>query len=317
MKRQCEAILAFDTSNYTTSIAVVTRENKIEIDERACLQVAKGERGLRQSHALFQHMDRLPGLIDSVFQQVDPSCIKGVAASDRPRPVEGSYMPVFRAGTSIGKAVASTLAVPFFSFSHQEGHLASAALGTEIETLDRYLAFHLSGGTCELLLVDNGIIECVGVSKDISFGQVIDRIGVAMGLPFPAGKELDEMASVEICQKPLLKDIPFHGLDTNLSGFETQAAKLWDTGSIKKEQLASQVFSTMVRGLAKWSERASTQLNCEHILYTGGVAESRVLREGLMEHMKTTQIKASFAAAGRSSDNGIGIGILGGRQRWR
>lgn len=317
MKRQCEAILALDTSNYTTSIAVVTRENIIEIDERSCLQVAKGERGLRQSHALFQHMERLPELVASTFQRIDPSCIKGVAASDRPRPIEGSYMPVFRTGTSFGKALASALAVPFFPFSHQEGHLASAALGTDIEFLERYLAFHLSGGTCELLLVENGVIQRVGGSKDISFGQVIDRIGVAMGLSFPAGRELDEMAAREPRQDLVLKDIPFTGLDTNLSGLETQAERLWNSGTVGKEQLSYQLFSTMLRGLMKWSERAAAQLNCDRILYSGGVAESRFLQEGLIRSLETSDVKVSFAAAGRSSDNAIGIGILGGRQLWR
>jgi len=317
MKRQCEAILALDTSNYTTSIAVVTREKKIEIDERVCLQVAKGERGLRQSHALFQHMERLPDLLADTFQRIDPSCIKGVAASDRPRPVEGSYMPVFRAGTSFGKVVASALAVPFFSFSHQEGHLASAALGTEIEFLDRYLAFHLSGGTCELLLVEDGTIQRVGGSKDISFGQVIDRIGVAMGLSFPAGKELDDMAAREPSQDPVLKDISFTDLDTNLSGLETQAIRLWNSGKVGKEQLSNQLFLTILRGLVKWSERASDQLNCDRILYSGGVAESRFLQEGLSRSMENSDVKISFATSGRSSDNAIGIGILGGKRLWR
>lgn len=75
--------------------------------------------------------------------------ICAVAVSERPRPVEGSYMPVFRAGVSVAESIAAALRVPVYRYSHQEGHIA-AVCGALDESV-RTVSFHLSGGTGEIL----------------------------------------------------------------------------------------------------------------------------------------------------------------------
>ena len=229
--RYKDSVLGIDTSNYTTSLAITDINGKIVTDRRKLLTVKQGERGLRQSHALFQHMENLPEMLLSLFGDIDKNCIGAVAASSRPRPVEGSYMPVFKAGVNYGKVMAAGLGVPFFEFSHQEGHLEAVRRHSSLSEEPEYLAYHLSGGTCELLHVKNGVVGILGGSKDLSFGQVIDRVGVAMGLEFPAGKKMDLIA-VDFRDKHgsagktiaktgvLLKKIPIDGFEINLSGIE-------------------------------------------------------------------------------------------------
>ena len=188
-------VLGLDTSNYTTSAAVFDGGEGRNLAR--LLEIRPGELGLRQSDALFQHVKRLPALLEELGQEGGLQGLSAVGASTRPRAVEGSYMPCFLAGEGQGRGIASALGVPFYAHSHQQGHLAAAAWSAgRLDLLDRpFLAWHLSGGTTELLLVrpegTSVAAEIIGGTSDISAGKLIDRAGVLMGLPFPAGKALD------------------------------------------------------------------------------------------------------------------------------
>ena len=191
--------LGIDTSNYTTSAAVFDGSGGYNAGR--LLEVRPGELGLRQSDALFQHIKHLPGRFAELQAEGWLTGLSAVGASTRPRAVEGSYMPCFLAGEGQGRTLADALGVPFYAVSHQQGHIAAAAWSAgRLELLDRpMLAWHLSGGTTELLYVEpdgvNVRAQCVGGTSDISAGQLIDRTGVLLGLPFPAGKALDALAS--------------------------------------------------------------------------------------------------------------------------
>ena len=192
-------VLGLDTSNYTTSAAVFDGADGCNAGR--LLAVRPGELGLRQSDALFQHVKQLPALLEELEGRGLLRDLKAVGASTRPRAVEGSYMPCFLAGESQGRALAAALGVPFFACSHQQGHLAAAAWSAgRTDLLDGpFLAWHLSGGTTELLLVvpENGNVRAarIGGTTDISAGQLIDRTGQYLHLDFPAGKALDKLAA--------------------------------------------------------------------------------------------------------------------------
>lgn len=109
--------LGIDTSNYKTSVAVTDRRGNILFDKRIFLTVKKGERGLRQSEALFQHTNRLPDILSEALENENiRNNICRVCVSSRPRPVDGSYMPVFLAGISAAKCISSALNVPLYRF---------------------------------------------------------------------------------------------------------------------------------------------------------------------------------------------------------
>lgn len=302
MGRLC---LGFDTSNYTTSAAIfdgTTGENRGKL-----LTVAEGTLGLRQSEALFQHTKRLHLMMEKLRCDGALGEICAVGASTRPREVEGSYMPCFLVGEGQGRSIAAALGVPFFACSHQQGHIAAAAwsAGRE-ELLDMpHLAWHLSGGTTELLLVrPEGCMvraELIGGTTDISAGQLVDRIGVSLGMAFPAGKAMDELSRGSDCEKCFrvkLADGKF-----SLSGMENKIRAMAEQGEPPAD-IARYTFETLADVLTRatlWAKQCYGDLP---VLCSGGVASNALLRSRL-EPMGTV-----FAPAQYSTDNALGVAIL-------
>lgn len=308
-----EYVLGIDTSNYTTSAAVAGPDMSVIADERRLLDVNKGERGLRQQQALFLHVNRLPEMIESAYRKLDEagvsrSCIKAVAVSERPRPVEGSYMPCFLAGVMAASSVSSALGVPLYRFSHQEGHIAAVDPLTD----ERFLCYHLSGGTCELLDVrrtGSGYrVEIIGATKDISFGQLLDRVGVAMGYVFPAGAAIDRLAATGMSRK-IMKPLRLSGLSFNVSGLETQALR--SIGKVPEEDIAAELMEKIADLLTDLTKKARKETGIESVVLCGGVAQSRYIRTRLEERLDGI----SFGEP--SSDNAVGIAKLGAKALWQ
>lgn len=315
-------MLGIDTSNYKTSVAVTDSQGKILCDLRKLLHVKQGERGLRQSDALFQHMENLPELLEEALADGRARRIAAVSCSDRPRPQEGSYMPVFKAGTGFGQAVAAAIQVPYYTFSHQEGHIEAIKSSCDLSDQTHFLCYHLSGGTCELLEVSEDGVAIIGGSKDLSFGQVIDRVGVKLGMRFPAGEEMDRLAIGAAKSSDDLKRIPADGLYFNLSGIETQcgrrAAAMMEQGlgQEEKKKLVRELFDKIVRILIEITQKASDETSINKIMFTGGVSSSRYISEKLKQHFSNTGISAEFGQQRLSQDNAVGIALLGGKQLW-
>ncbi len=291
--------LGVDTSNYTTSLAT-SLNGKVENNLRIMLSVGEGERGLRQSDAVFQHTVNLP----KVFEMLGEVSPRAVGVSATPRDVDGSYMPCFLSGIAAATAVAKTHGVPLYRFSHQAGHIAAALYSCGREDLHHspFLAFHVSGGTTELTLVDNGKITLLGGTKDISCGKAIDRIGVLMGLNFPCGKELDALSNNPSAVKP--GKITVDGFDFNLSGLENKAEKLLHDGA-EKSYIADFVLSHITAVLTKLTENALEKYGNLPIIYAGGVMSNRYINMTLTE-----RFGGLFAESEYSCDNAAGIARL-------
>ncbi|MGI6731260.1 MAG: O-sialoglycoprotein endopeptidase [Anaerovoracaceae bacterium] len=313
-------ILGIDTSNYTTSVAITNKDGMVVADVRKPLKVKQGERGLRQSYALFQHFENFPQMISQLFQQIEKEQIGVIAVSSRPRPVEGSYMPVFKAGVNYGKVLAASLEVPLLEFSHQEGHIEAIKHRGALHNESHFLAFHLSGGTTELLYIKNNEYELIGGSKDISFGQVLDRVGVAMNLKFPAGKEMDLIAQEEknkhsIIEVEKLKKIPRDGLFINLSGIETQCQRRLAENE-NNQLLVMELFDKISLCLCQLTEEAVKETGCTFVLFTGGVAASSYIRKHITDYFQGKDLLIQFGDPLLSSDNAVGISMLGGNKLW-
>lgn len=298
--------LAFDTSNYTTSVAWFSPEKQCH--SRKLLDVPQGALGLRQQEALFQHVKRLPELTQALFAQ-GPGPIAAVGASATPREAEGSYMPCFLAGASQAQVVAQTLDVPYHAWSHQQGHLAAAAWSAgHIELLDSpFLAWHLSGGTTELLRVEpqgaSVTARVIGGTCDISAGQLIDRTGVLLGLPFPAGKALDALSTAATGkQKPFR--VKTNSLSFSLSGMENQVKSMAERGE-ERSEIARFVLDTLSDVLVRTTAAAQNAYPGEPVLCSGGVASNSRLRFQL-----TKLCQAVFATPEYASDNAMGAAIL-------
>ncbi|MDD6255274.1 MAG: hypothetical protein PUA82_04630 [Eubacteriales bacterium] len=323
--RGSRAVLAFDTSAYTTSAAAAAKGGIVCADERIHLSVEKGERGLRQSQALFQHINNIAELTEMVCEKIERGgfTIAAVAASSRPRPVEGSYMPVFLAGLNTGKSIASALHVPFYEFSHQEGHIAAAA--GVLPSDKASVAFHLSGGTGEILVLRGCMpVGRAGGTLDISFGQLIDRTGVALGFEFPAGPEMDAAALCglsdlkyhfsrrgrRVYDDPVLSPVHLNGTYANLSGIETSCLKAADTG-VSREKIAAELFMRVSDAVADMTAAACRDAGADSVILAGGVASSAFLREELTDRLAHSGVRAVFGESSLSSDNAVGTARLG------
>ena len=300
--------LGIDTSNYTTSAAVY-REDGTGCNSSRLLDVEKGGVGLRQSDALFQHVKRLPERFSDLREAGFLTEITAVGASTQPRAVEGSYMPCFLAGTSQGQVLADTLQVPFYGFSHQQGHIAAACWSAgRLELLDEpILAWHLSGGTTELLMVvpEKGNVRAarIGGTTDLAAGQLIDRTGKLLQLDFPAGKALDRLAS-QTEERERFR-VRLDGLNFSLSGVENKAQKLVEKGK-EPAAVARYVLLTIASLIRRATDKAKMLYPGLPVLCSGGVASNSILRSFLYD--------AVFAASEFSTDNAMGIAILARRR---
>ena len=299
------SVIGFDTSNYTTSVAVfdgIGGENCSKL-----LPVKAGELGLRQSDAVFHHTKSLPELSDRLFSHFDASTVTAVGVSTRPRAVEGSYMPCFLVGYSHAKMLASVLGVPLFECSHQQGHVAASLWSAEqMELMDQpHLAWHLSGGTTELLFVkpDRWNVSCtrIGGTTDISAGQLIDRTGQLLGLPFPAGKHLDQLS-----QKAQKKDcfkVKCPEMEFSLSGMQNKLQQYYAVCNDPAET-AGYALRCIAQAVFCATENALKIHPGLPVVFSGGVASNSLLRS-VMEPLAPV-----FAQPQYSTDNAMGVAVL-------
>lgn len=307
-------ILGIDTSCYTTSMAGVDLNGNIIFSFQKQLDVPLGERGLKQSTALFHHLNNLPILTNTLRSLASCHEIAAVCASDRPRPIEGSYMPVFQFSYRIGQSISDLLRVPFFKVSHQENHIMAGRYTARGPNSDQFLTFHLSGGTSELLYVSSkpsGFeVEIIGGTTDLSAGQFVDRIGVAMGLPFPAGPHLEKMASSG--SGDIILNGSVKGTKISFSGPESQGQRLI-CQNMSYNEIAYAVYDLLVRTISKCILNAVKSGYPNEVLLVGGVSSSKILKIGLQERIKrhNRNIQLYFADPELSKDNAVGTALLG------
>ena len=303
-------VLGIDTSCYTTSVALAG-DGRVVASWRKLLTGKEGERGLRQSEGLFQHVNALPGMVEGLMKEAGSVEIAAVCASSRPRDVDDSYMPVFLAGVSLGKSVASILGVPFFETCHQKGHVRAAMVDSGIEK-GEFIAMHLSGGTTETLFVDENLnISLLGGSDDLHAGQFVDRVGVKMGLSFPAGPHLEEMA-VKGTSRSLFKLSHKDG-HCSFSGAEAEAMHLIEKGGMSNEDIAAEVYNYLARAITWLLMDAFEKTNAKQALLAGGVASSRLLRKLVRERCRKKGVnqKICWAKPELSGDNACGVALIG------
>ncbi|MBR6529843.1 MAG: hypothetical protein IKT43_00300 [Clostridia bacterium] len=300
-----EFCLGIDTSNYTTSLAAVSLCGGEVLSVRRLLETPAGHVGLRQSDAHFLHTKNLPDLFDELSSRL-PAGAKfvRVGVSTRPRGVEGSYMPCFLAGVASAKAAATAAGASLFETSHQEGHVAAALYGCpDFPTVSEFYSMHLSGGTMELLKVTDSErgyeTKLVAATLDVTAGQLIDRVGVHMGLAFPCGKELSRLALCATKKFDRVKlSVKSDGI--NLSGLENRAKMLFDKGE-KREDVAAFLLREIARAIVALYEFGDTSLP---LLLCGGVSASAYLRE------KITHQNVYFTDPALCTDNAVGVALL-------
>lgn len=300
--------LGIDTSNYTTSAALYNSQTGEITQQKKLLPVREGQLGLRQSDAVFHHTAQLHTLFEELVRGVDTKQIAAVGVSSRPRPVSGSYMPCFTVGQNTAKILSAALKIPLCEFSHQEGHISAvlySAKKTELFNRD-FLAFHVSGGTTEAVLakgLGSGFeFELVAQTLDLNAGQALDRVGLMLGLKFPCGPQLEQLAlknTEKLSARPTIK-----GCDCCLSGVENQCKKLISQGK-SPEYVSAYCLEFIRKTLEKMTDALLEKHGELPLVYAGGVMSNSIIKNSFKE-----KYNAAFAEPVFSSDNAAGIAYL-------
>ncbi|MCI9448790.1 MAG: peptidase M22 [Clostridiales bacterium] len=311
--------IGFDTSNYTTSVAVCDENGMILGNIKCPLPVKQGERGLRQSDAVFAHVKNFPQIARELRKLVysfdkNETEFAAAACSLTPRDIEGSYMPCFLVGRAVAETVCAAFNIPLYYTSHQTGHVMAALSSACInEGLDinsfmnrEHYALHFSGGTTEILSVSPDRqkvfeIKRIGGTSDASAGQIIDRIGVALGYSFPCGAEIDAEAmkfqgKIKSCS-PSVK-----GLECNLSGLENKAEKMINDG-VDTAEISAYILEYIAKTAARLVASAKERYGEKPVVFAGGVMSSAYIRCSL-SHL------GMFSSAEYSSDNAAGAALI-------
>ena len=302
-------ILGIDTSNYTTSAALLYEDGELIANVKRPLPVKQGEVGLRQSDAVFAHIKNIPSAMEEVREHLGGRVPVAVGVSEKPRNVDGSYMPCFLSGVAVAESISASLNLPLYRFSHQCGHVMAALYSSGSEEImnGSFAAFHVSGGTTELLLVSGDThgfrAEQVGGTKDLNAGQIIDRIGVFLGMPFPAGPHM-ERAALAYTGKVPTKKPSVDGTYANLSGLENMARKMYEeSGDVGKT--AAFVFEYIGNSIALMCDNFISAYGDMPFVFAGGVMCNSIIKSKLKE-----KFDARFAEREMSADNAVGIAEL-------
>lgn len=307
-------VLGIDTSCYTSSLACVSLEGEVLLNKQVLLELADGTRGLQQSKAIFNHLKNLPSITSELKSTIDKPELVAVCSSVKPRPQKDSYMPVFVLSQSLGQVIANINNVPYYESTHQENHIMSGLYSLGGFKAKHFLVVHLSGGTTELLDVrvhNHGFdIDMIGSSLDLHAGQFVDRIGVSLGLPFPSGPHLEELANNELESY----DIKYYVKDLNISfsGPETHIQRQIVKG-LDSRKIARGVYISLINTLGKWLINAVKKGYPRDVLLVGGVSSSRIIREGLRadSEIKNEGLSLYFADPQLSKDNALGTALIG------
>lgn len=297
--------LGIDTSCYTTSAAVYDSSKGLLGEERIVLTVKEGNRGLSQSNMVFQHVKNLPVLLERLSPLLQD--LTGIGVSAFPRRRADSYMPAFLVGKGTAESLACSLHIPLYFFSHQENHAMAALRDAPSLWGKPFYMMHMSGGTQDVLSCEwqeEGMdIKELLTSKDITAGQFIDRVGVALGLPFPCGKWLEPLAekgddSYKIPRSSVKGAFSF-------SGPETKVQRDIQSGNYRKEDIARGVLVHIGRALEK-ELTAYPFIEGRPFIAVGGVMANRYLRSKVEDICHTMHLVPYFADPRYSSDNATG-----------
>ena len=302
--------LGIDTSNYATSLAVFDTAGEVVCAKKRFLPVKEGQLGLRQSDALFHHTAALPEMLEELGREADLTRIAAVGVSQKPRPVEGSYMPCFLAGVSAATAFAQARGIPLVRTTHQQGHAAAALFAARGEELfrEKVLLFHISGGTTDLLLCDQvRTIETLGTSTDLYAGQAVDRVGVRLGFGFPAGAEVSRLAAEYT--EPIKPKSSVRGMECSLSGLENQCNALLKAGK-SPAYVCKYCLLCVADTVVKMTRAAQKEYPGLPVVCAGGVISSDIIRAWVQQRLP----QVYFVPGQYSSDNAIGVSILAARE---
>ncbi len=309
--------IGIDTSCYTTSVAIMDAEDRLLADCRRLLSVKQGSRGLSQSEMVFQHTRNLPDLFEQAIGGLNkPFHFIGIGVSSSPRPISSSYMPAFLPGYGLARSLSASLAIPLYEMSHQENHIYAGLWSANWFPEKDFLAVHLSGGTTEVVAVtklsSKPSFSLVAGSMDLHAGQFIDRVGVALGLPFPAGPHVEQLAATYTGQPIEVPSVVREG-SVSFSGPESHIQRLISQGTVPPAAIAAAVQACIGRSVLKMLSYGAAKTGIHEILLAGGVTANHYIRQFLIEKLHRQSMRLYIPDHAYSLDNAVGAAYFASR----
>jgi len=319
-------LLALETSCDETSAAVV-RDGKVlsnVVSSQIKLHAEYG--GIVPELAAREHLKNLLPVAQAAMREaaVKPADLDAVAATQGP----GLGIALL-IGFKAAQAVAFALNKPFIGINHHEAHLYSPWIGggdalvTNFSNFQPNISLIVSGGHTMLVLVESELKHRVlGGTIDDAAGECFDKTGKLMGLPYPAGPIIDQLAeqgnpTAYDFPRPLIHeandDFSFSGLKTSVRYFIRDHPALLDDPQ-KVRDLCASVQAAIVEVLVKKTIRAAKREGVRCITASGGVTCNSGLRKELERACKKQCFALHLAEKSLCTDNAAMIGILAERK---
>lgn len=309
-------VLGIETSCDDTSVALVLDGREV-LSNVFASQVAVHQPfgGVVPELASRSHLEALPGTLDEALRQANRTLadVDGVCVTYGPGLVASLLVGVMAA-----KGLAAGLGRPFLGVNHLQAHLAACFLA-DPELTPPFLGLIVSGGHTALVRFDDvDAIRLLGQTRDDAAGEVLDKVGRLMGLPFPAGRYIEESAARgEASRVRLPRAYMGQELAFSFSGLKTAASLAVRDGSHRVEDLCASLETSIIDVLARKSEQALRQTGLPVLCVAGGVAANGPLRARLADVAASCGARLVVPPVVYCTDNGAMVGCLGGRRLMR
>ncbi|HEM4291144.1 TPA: tRNA (adenosine(37)-N6)-threonylcarbamoyltransferase complex transferase subunit TsaD [Streptococcus suis] len=286
-------ILAIETSCDETSVAVLRNEAEL-LSNVIASQIASHQRfgGVVPEVASRHHVEVITACIEEALLEAEVMAedLTAVAVTYGP-----GLVGALLVGISAAKAFAWANGLPLIPVNHMAGHLMAARAVKELEF--PLLALLVSGGHTELVYVSEaGDYKIVGETRDDAVGEAYDKVGRVMGLPYPAGRVIDELAhegqDIYDFPRAMIKE---DNLEFSFSGLKSAFINLYHNAQQKGENLSNVDLSASFQAcvmdiLMAKTKKALEQYPVKTLVVAGGVAANQGLRERLAAEITDVEV---------------------------
>ena len=304
-------VLGLESSCDETGVAIYDTEAGLlahRVHSQIDLHAAYG--GVVPELASRDHVRRLPLLIREVMADAGLAMrdLDAIAYTAGPG-LAGALLVA--AGTA--EAMAASLGIPALAIHHLEGHLLSPLLADDAPVFP-FVALLVSGGHTQLMSVGGvGRYVLLGESVDDAAGEAFDKTAKLLGLPYPGGPALAELAARGVPGRVSLPRPMMHSGDLNFSfsGLKTAVMTALRDGAHAPEDLAAEFQAAVVDVLAHKARAALKQTGLTRLVVAGGVGANRALRERLDEMTRRRGWRVHYPEPALCTDNGAMIAFAG------
>lgn len=312
---QPHIVMSFESSCDETSVAIIEDGKKI-LSNIVATQIKSHQRfgGVVPEVASRHHIEEVTICIDDAMREANVTYddIDAIAVTYGPGLVGALLI-----GVTAAKTVAWAHNIPLMPVNHIAGHILASRYVTKIEY--PALALVVSGGHTELVLMpEEGEFKIIGETRDDAAGEAYDKVGRVLGINYPAGPKVDQMAAQgkdtfdfpRAMEKEDNFDFSFSGLKSAFLNTTHHADQIHE--ELNKDDLAASFQSAVVDVLVDKTKKALQEYPVKQLILAGGVAANHGLREALGKAIDdvdgTELVKVPLKLCG---DNAAMIGAAG------